>query len=96
MTYAKFVANAAWAGLHTTLLLAALLVLVNGVPPGGSAAAALARAVLSLAPVYVPATALALATLFVFLRFFEILWIDYRYPDFLIHNSYRMFFSIPL
>jgi hypothetical protein len=82
VTYAKFVANAAWAGLHTTLLLAALLVLINGVPPGGSAASALGRATLSLAPVYVPGTALALATLFVFLRFFAVRRLRARWQSF--------------
>jgi hypothetical protein len=82
VTYAKFLANAAWAGAYVTLLASALLILLNGAPPGGSAAAALARAAASLAPVYVPATALLLSTLFVFLRFFAVRRLNARWRSF--------------
>ncbi|MGH9869385.1 MAG: alkaline phosphatase family protein [Candidatus Polarisedimenticolia bacterium] len=72
MSYWKLAANAAWAGVYATFAMACLVVLLNGVPPARSSGMELARAMASLAPVYVPVTALVLTTLFVFLRFFAV------------------------
>lgn len=81
VSYWKLAANAAWAGLYATTILAALVLVLNGAQEETPASVDLAAAIFSLAPVYVPGVALVLTTLLVFVRFFAVRRLSARWQS---------------